>query len=66
VEAIVTIENDWLLFSLIDDGVGISDGPSAGNGLRNMATRAANLGGTCRVIRREKPSGTLLEWYVPL
>jgi PAS domain S-box-containing protein len=65
VEAIVTIENGWLLFSLIDDGVGMSDGLSAGNGLRNMATRAANLGGACRVTRRE-PSGTLLEWHVPL
>ena len=65
VEAIVTIENDWLVFSLADDGVGIPDGPSAGNGLRNMSTRAANLGGTCTVTRRE-PSGTHLEWRVPI
>lgn len=65
VEAVVSIEGEWLSLSLIDDGVGMSDGPSAGNGIRNMATRAENLGGTFSIRRRE-PRGSILEWRVPL
>ncbi|MGB8179037.1 MAG: PAS domain S-box protein [Acidimicrobiales bacterium] len=65
IEAIVSLEGEWLSFSLVDDGVGMSDGPSAGNGIRNMATRAENLGGTFSVRRRE-PRGSILEWRVPL
>ncbi|HEY5273889.1 MAG TPA: PAS domain S-box protein [Acidimicrobiales bacterium] len=65
VEAIVAVEEGWLCFSLVDDGVGISGEPSAGQGLRNMSTRAANLGGTFNVSRRE-PTGTVVEWRVPI
>ncbi len=65
IEAIVSVEGEWLSFSLIDDGVGINDGPSAGNGIRNISTRAENLGGTCIISRRE-PHGTIVEWRVPL
>jgi PAS domain S-box-containing protein len=65
IEAVVAVEGEWLSFSLIDDGVGIGDGPSAGNGMRNMAIRAENLGGTC-TIRRRDPKGTIVEWRVPL
>jgi signal transduction histidine kinase len=65
IEAVVAIEGEWLSFSLIDDGVGIGDGPSAGNGMRNMSTRAENLGGTFTISRRE-PNGTIIEWRVPL
>jgi signal transduction histidine kinase len=65
IEAVVAVEGDWLSFSLLDDGVGIDDGPSAGNGIRNMSTRAENLGGTCTISRRD-PHGTIVEWRVPL
>ncbi len=65
VEAVVSIEGQWLSFSLVDDGVGVSDGPTAGNGVRNMSTRAENLGGTFSIRRRE-PRGSILEWRVPL
>jgi signal transduction histidine kinase len=65
IEVVVTVEGEWLSLSLTDDGVGIGDGPSAGNGIRNMTTRAENLGGTCIIGRRE-PSGTIVEWRVPL
>jgi PAS domain S-box-containing protein len=65
IDAIVSIEGEWLSFSLVDDGVGVSDGPSAGNGIRNMSTRAENLGGTFSVRRRD-PQGSVLEWRVPL
>ena len=65
IEAVVSIEGEWLSFLLIDDGVGIADGPSAGNGIRNMSTRAENLGGSCTISRRD-PQGTVVEWRVPL
>jgi two-component system sensor histidine kinase DevS len=65
IEAVVAVEGEWLSFSLIDDGVGVSEGPSAGNGIRNMSTRAENLGGTFTIGRR-KPTGTIVEWRVPL
>jgi two-component system sensor histidine kinase DevS len=61
----VAVEGEWLSFSLIDNGIGVSDGPSAGSGLRNMSIRAENLGGTFTISRRE-PSGTIVEWRVPL
>ncbi|MGC2169172.1 MAG: PAS domain S-box protein [Acidimicrobiales bacterium] len=65
VEAVVSVDEGWLTLTLLDDGVGVSDRPSAGNGIRNMITRAENLGGTCTVAARV-PSGTLVEWRVPL
>ena len=65
VELIVSVEEGWLTISCADDGVGIGDSPSAGNGLSNMSTRASNLGGTCILSRRE-PTGTILEWRVPI
>lgn len=65
IDAVVAVEGEWLSFSLIDNGVGIGDGPSAGSGVRNMAVRAENLGGSCAVKRRD-PHGTIVEWRVPL
>jgi len=65
IDAVVALEGAWLAFSLMDDGVGVNDGPSAGNGIRNMSTRAENLGGTCTVTRRV-PKGSIVEWRVPL
>jgi len=64
-EAIVAVEEGWLLFSLVDDGVRIVYVPSAGHGLRNMSTRAKTLGGTFKVSRGN-PTGTVVEWRVPV
>jgi len=64
-EAIVTVENEWLVLNLIDDGQGVSDGPSAGSGLRNIAQRATELGGKSDV-RPRSPRGTVVEWRVPI
>jgi signal transduction histidine kinase len=64
-EAIVAVETGWLSFSLVDDDVGIADVPSAGQGLRNRSTRAANLGGTFEVSRGN-PTGAVVEWRVPI
>jgi two-component system, NarL family, sensor histidine kinase DevS len=65
VEAVVTVEEGWLTLTLFDDGVGIPASPKAGNGIRNMITRAENLGGSCTVAPGV-PSGTVVDWRVPL
>jgi signal transduction histidine kinase len=65
IEAVVVVEGEWLTFSLSDDGVGVTKGPRAGNGIRNMTIRAENLGGTCSVASKD-PHGTVVEWRVPL
>jgi signal transduction histidine kinase len=64
-EVVVAVIDGWLSLSLADDGVGISDSPTAGQGLRNMATRASSLGGSCELTRRD-PTGTVLKWSVPI
>lgn len=50
---------------IADDGVGVPpEGAAVGNGMRNMAARATDLGGTFSVEARPG-GGTLLEWRVP-
>jgi two-component system, NarL family, sensor histidine kinase DevS len=64
-DIVLEIQGGWLSFSLVDDGIGPANAPSAGQGLRNMSARAHNLGGTCTVSRHE-PGGTIVEWRVPV
>lgn len=64
-DVIVSAEDVTLGVVVSDDGVGVSDHPSAGSGLRNLATRAEQLGGDLHLTGR-KPSGTVLTWRVPL
>ncbi len=54
-----------LILTVADDGIGPPAGQGTGNGLRNMATRAAALGGHC-AIRARRPRGVIVEWRVPL
>ncbi len=61
---VLEIEDGWLSFSLVDDGIGPPNAPTAGQGLRNMSARAHNLGGTCTISRHE-PTGTIVEWRSP-
>jgi signal transduction histidine kinase len=54
-----------LTLTVTDDGCGVAaDVPRSG--LRNMAERAAVLGGTLTLGEREESGGTLLEWRVPV
>src|SRR5262245_11383090 len=54
-----------VVMRVVDDGIGISDDASqSGNGIRNMAARAAQLGGHCDV-RGRPGGGTIVEWSVP-
>jgi signal transduction histidine kinase len=67
VEVKVAAHDGELVLTVADDGVGPLPGtsPVSGFGLRNMAARAAALGGTCQV-RANEPKGTVVEWRVPL
>ncbi|MFI6318951.1 GAF domain-containing protein [Nonomuraea sp. NPDC050556] len=63
VRVLITI-GDAVLLRVEDDGVGIS-AEGRRSGLRNLAERAARLGGSFEVRSRDG-GGTWLEWRVPL
>lgn len=63
VDVVLSAAGDTVL-TVLDDGVGPSDGPTAGHGLRNMSDRARAFGGTCFLTRRAT-GGSRLEWRVP-
>ncbi|HEV8065734.1 MAG TPA: PAS domain S-box protein [Acidimicrobiales bacterium] len=64
VDVVVAVADGHLVLSVSDDGVGVFDGPTAGNGTANMAARAARFGGDFALNRRT-PAGTILQWRVP-
>jgi signal transduction histidine kinase len=65
VDVVVGVDAEGVTLTIADDGVGISDAPTAGNGTTNMAVRAEQLGGGFALTRRD-PRGTLLRWNVPV
>ncbi len=65
VEVVITAEDGMLMVSVADNGVGPPGGRTAGNGLRNIADRARALSGSVSITPRS-PSGTLVEWCVPI
>ena len=40
---VLEIEDGWLAFSLVDDGIGPPNAPTAGQGLRNMSAPNASM-----------------------
>ena len=54
---------DEVVLTVADDGVGLPDDVTP-SGLRNMADRAAGLGGSCTVTRGQA-GGTTVRWSVP-
>jgi signal transduction histidine kinase len=64
VDVEVTAGQDLVLM-VSDDGVGPGSGGDEGFGLRNMASRAAALGGSFEMGTRD-PQGTVVDWRVPL
>ena len=64
VEVDLLVTGDELSLTVRDDGVGISEGGRR-SGLANISERAEALGGRAQVHRR-KPTGTELQWQVPL
>ncbi|HEY1444586.1 MAG TPA: ATP-binding protein [Acidimicrobiales bacterium] len=67
VDVTVTADGHELGLVVADNGCGLVPGtkPVGGFGLRNMAARAASLGGTCD-FRPNEPQGTVVEWRVPM
>jgi PAS domain S-box-containing protein len=63
VRVIVQVDDEVHLV-VLDDGVGVPDSVHGGNGLANLTARAEQLGGACRVSRRED-GGTRVDWHVP-
>ena len=58
----VTATPDQVVVEVVDDGVGPPPGHDAiGRGLRNMAARAAELGGTCELVAGAD-GGAVLRW----
>ncbi len=64
VDLTVHATRDEVILRVTDDGNGIDENTSAGNGLRNMRERAERLGGRCDV-RGRPDGGTVVEWVVP-
>ncbi|MEV6327744.1 GAF domain-containing protein [Streptomyces sp. NPDC051909] len=65
-EVAVVAEGGTLAVTVSDDGIGIPPGGSR-SGLRNLAERAARLGGELTIHARPEPGrGTVLDWRVPL
>jgi PAS domain S-box-containing protein len=64
VDVVLGVAEGDIVLSIADDGVGMSNEPTAGHGTANMASRAEELGGQLTLTPR-KPSGTLLQWRVP-
>jgi len=44
------VADDALLIEIVDDGIGLPDGRTAGVGLRSIHERAVEVGGTCDVV----------------
>jgi signal transduction histidine kinase len=53
------------VLTVTDDGVGPGTGESAGHGRRNMAARAADLGGTAGIVAASG-GGTVVTWRAPI
>ena len=65
VDVVLAVGEGWVTLSVSDDGVGFTAGPVAGHGMDNMRARAQQFGGEFQVLART-PSGTLVQWRVPL
>ncbi|MBS2939985.1 hypothetical protein KDN32_19795 [Nocardioides sp. J2M5] len=61
----LAVESGWFSLQVCDDGRGMPDGEVATSGLRNLRSRATDLGGEL-VVEPAEPRGTRLRWRVPL
>lgn len=65
VQVELTVGDEGVALTVVDDGVGVpTDVPVTGLGLRNMAKRAADWGGSMEV-RPGADGGSVLDWRIP-
>lgn len=57
----VELDNDLIVLNVVDNGVGFNAPVGPGRGLRNLASRARELGGDC-IVDSEVGRGTLVRW----
>jgi len=64
---VVSVEGGQVVMTVTDDGVGPPDADQirAGNGLVNLAQRAAAFGGTCSLEPGPNGQGAVLRWSAP-
>lgn len=65
VDVSITTTADTVTLTVHDDGHGIPEDAIRGEGLANLTSRAAQLGGTFGLSRAE-PHGTILAWTAPI
>jgi len=65
VEVLVEVDGVWTSLTVTDNGVGV-DEIGRRSGLANLAARAAEVGGECRIERVSGQGGTRLIWRAPL
>lgn len=67
VEVVVQVDGGTVMLMVSDDGMGIDvDGTGRRSGVANVAARAQDLGGSCRIERVSEAGGTRLTWSVPI
>ena len=67
VDVVILLDEGNVVLVVTDDGVGVSgDGSGRRSGVANIAARAQDLGGSCRLERVSEEGGTRLTWSVPL
>lgn len=64
VEVSVNVEDDSLILTVADDGIGLSTVPGDGDGLSNLTQRATELGGRFEIGNHA--NGTRASWTVPI
>ena len=61
VDVEINSDGDFLVLRVRDNGVGFDRASGSGRGLRNLASRAHDLGGDC-VVESRVGGGTLVRW----
>jgi signal transduction histidine kinase len=61
VDVTISGDSEFLVLRVHDNGVGFDKVVGFGRGLRNLATRARDLGGEC-IVESSAESGTLVTW----
>ena len=62
----LTADHQDVTLTVSDDGTGLPAAPRGGRGLKNLRSRAVDLGGSFSAASRAEGGGTVLTWRVPV